>query len=64
MMELTFVPRLGFGFDIEHNDTNIHIIGEDEDEKFLGAYEGLIVKIPFLSIYWGEFEKFDKRALY
>lgn len=63
MMQLTLVPRLGIGFDIEHNDTIIHIVGDDEEEKFLAAYEGVIIKLPFLSIYYGEFGKFDKSAL-
>lgn len=63
MMQFTFIPRLGIGFDIEHNDTIIHIVGDEEEERFLAAYEGLIIKIPFLSIYYGEFGKFEKNAL-
>jgi len=59
MMQLTIVPRLGIGLDIEYNDTIIHIVGDDEEEKFLAAYEGLIIKLPFLSIYYGEFGKFE-----
>jgi hypothetical protein len=62
LMEFFIVPRLGIGFDIEHNDTICHVVGDDE-EKFIGAYEGLIVKLPFVALYWGEFSKFDDKVL-
>jgi hypothetical protein len=64
VMQFSLLPRLGIGFDIEHNDTIIHIIdNEDGKGKILAAYEGIIIKLPFLSIYYGEFAKFDKRVL-
>lgn len=62
-MQLTLLPRLGIGFDIEHNDTIIHIVGDEEEERFLATYEGLIIKLPFLSIYYGEFGEIDKSLI-
>lgn len=56
--------RLGFGFDIEHNDTICHVVSDDDDTNTkLAAYEGLIIKLPFVAIYIGEFSDFDKRLL-
>jgi len=54
--------RLGIGFDIEHNDTVCHVVGDDEG-RFIAAYEGLIIKLPFLSIYIGEFAELDPEVL-
>ncbi len=54
--------RLGIGFDIEHNDTICHVVGDDEG-RFIAAYEGLIIKLPFLSIYIGEFAELDPEVL-
>lgn len=47
--------RFGLGFDIEHNENILHFIGDDEDGAELGAFHGLIVKVPFFSIYIGDF---------
>jgi len=54
--------RLGIGFDIEHND-NIGHVGGDEEGRFIAAYEGLLIKIPFFSIYIGEFSELDDEVL-
>ena len=54
--------RLGMGFDIEHNDNICHVVGDDEG-RFVAAYEGLIIRIPFLSIYIGEFSELDPEVL-
>ena len=54
--------RLGIGFDIEHNDTICHVDGDDEG-RFIAAYEGLIIKLPFFSIYIGEFSELDEEVL-
>jgi len=55
-------PRLGIGLDIEHNETICHVVGDD-DGRFVAAFNGLIVKIPFFSIYFGEFDELDKAVL-
>ncbi len=55
-------PRIGLGFDIEFDDTVCHVV-EDEGKVQMAAYEGIIIKLPFLSIYIGEFREFDKRVL-
>lgn len=52
---ITFKPRLGIGLDIEHNEDIIHMVGTNEEEMFPAAYVGLIIKIPFLSCYIGDF---------
>ena len=54
--------RLGMGFDIEHNDNICHVVGDDEG-RFVAAYEGLIIRIPFFSIYIGEFCELDPEVL-
>ena len=54
--------RLGMGFDIEHNDNICHVVGDDEG-RFVAAYEGLIIRIPFFSIYNGEFSELDPEVL-
>jgi hypothetical protein len=54
--------RLGFGFDIEHNEDICHVVGDD-DGRFVAAFMGLIIKVPFLSIYIGEFTELDPEVL-
>jgi hypothetical protein len=54
--------RLGFGFDIEHNEDICHVVGDD-DGRFVATFQGLIIKVPFLSIYIGEFEELDPEVL-
>ena len=54
--------RLGIGFDIEHNEDVCHVLGDDEG-RFVAAFEGLIIKIPFFSVYIGEFSELDPEVL-
>jgi hypothetical protein len=54
--------RLGIGFDIEHNEDVCHVVGDDEG-RFVAAFEGLIIKIPFFSVYIGEFSELDPEVL-
>ena len=54
--------RLGMGFDIEHNEDICHVVGADEG-RFVAAFEGLILKIPFFSVYIGEFTELDPEVL-
>tara|TARA_R110000782_G_scaffold61862_3_gene127311 strand:- start:118 stop:315 length:198 start_codon:yes stop_codon:yes gene_type:complete len=54
--------RLGIGFDIEHNEDICHVVGDD-DGRFVAAFMGLIIKVPFLSIYIGEFTELDPEVL-
>ena len=61
-MSLHINTRLGIGFDIEHNDNICHVVG-DEEGRFIAAYEGLLIKIPFFSIYIGEFSELDDEVL-
>lgn len=59
---ITVNMRLGIGLDIEHNDNICHVVG-DEEGRFIAAYEGLIIKVPFFSIYIGEFSELDEEVL-
>ena len=49
--------RQGIGFDIEYNDTICHIIDDGGANDKLFSYSGILIKLPFLSIYIGEFEE-------
>ena len=51
--------RQGIGLDIEYSDDIIHIVGYNEEEQYLAAFLGIIIKLPFLSVYIGEFEPLD-----
>jgi len=63
-MRLIINLRQGFGFDIEYNDDICHIVEEeDTGEKFMVAFNGAIVKLPFIKIYWGEFEEVTDELL-
>jgi hypothetical protein len=52
-------PRFGFGFDVEHNEDIIYRVHfEDEDgEESMGllCYNGFIMKLPFCTVYVGDF---------
>lgn len=48
-------PRLGFGFDIEHNEINRYRIEDDDGKEVTVCFIGLIIKIPFLMLLIGEF---------
>ena len=61
-MSIHINTRLGMGFDIEHNEDICHVVG-DEEGRFVAAYEGLIIKLPFFSIYIGEFSELDPEVL-
>ena len=49
--------RQGIGLDIEFNDTICHIIDDGGANDKLFSYSGILLKLPFLSIYIGEFEE-------
>jgi len=67
-MRIVLHFRNGFGFDIEHNEDIIHVISvEDEngnEEKTLGGFVGIIVRLPLLAIYIGEFSEVDEEVFY
>jgi hypothetical protein len=48
-------PRLGIGFDIEHNEINRYRIEDDDGKEVTVCFIGLIIKIPFLMLLIGEF---------
>lgn len=52
---IVFNVRLGIGFDIEHNTDICHIIEYEDGEETIMAFEGLLLKFPFFSIYIGDF---------
>jgi hypothetical protein len=52
--------RLGIGFDIEYNETLCHILADDDsDSEAVVGYNGILIKIPFFSIYLGDFFTLD-----
>jgi hypothetical protein len=52
--------RQGIGLDIEYNENICHIIDDGSDVDKLYAYQGVLIKLPFISIYIGEFEEIGK----
>lgn len=57
---ITINTRFGLGLDIEHNENIIHLVGESEEDAEPAAFAGLIIKVPFLSIYIGDFYELEK----
>jgi hypothetical protein len=49
--------RQGIGFDIEYNDDICHIVDTGEKHETLHSYNGIIILLPFLKIYFGEFDQ-------
>jgi hypothetical protein len=47
--------RQGIGLDIEYNDDICHRVAYEEDEEGLLMFMGILLKIPFFTIYIGEF---------
>lgn len=53
---ITLNPRLGIGLDIEYNEDICHIVAfGDSDKEEVLAFMGIIIKLPFVSIYIGDF---------
>ena len=51
-------PRQGIGFDIEYSEDVIHRVHTEEGDELL-AYNGAIIRLPFILIYWGDFFDMD-----
>lgn len=51
---ILFNLRQGIGLDIEYNEDIQHTLS-DGDKDWSVAFEGIIIKLPFISIYIGTF---------
>jgi hypothetical protein len=49
--------RQGIGFDIEYNEDICHIVDTGERHDILHAYSGIIILLPFIKIYLGQFDQ-------
>jgi hypothetical protein len=49
--------RQGIGFDIEYNEDICHIVDTGEIHDTLHAYSGIIILLPFIKIYLGQFDQ-------
>jgi hypothetical protein len=49
--------RQGIGFDIEYNEDICHIVDTGEKHETLHSYNGIIILLPFIKIYFGEFDQ-------
>jgi hypothetical protein len=49
--------RQGIGLDIEYNENICHIIDDGGPYDKLFSYCGILIKLPFISIYIGEFDE-------
>lgn len=69
-MTVRFNTRLGIGFDIEHNEVNCYHVRLSDGQEGIIQFDGLIIKVPFLSIEIGnyyevtEFEESEGRTLH
>ena len=65
-MEIVIRPRLGIGFDIEHNEEicyRAHVVEENGKQRdALLCYIGIIIKLPFVTVYIGEFHDESEMA--
>lgn len=52
--------RHGIGLDIEYSDDAFYPITIDNERTELGNYQGVVIKIPFFSIYIGDFYQLDE----
>jgi hypothetical protein len=51
--------RLGIGLDIEFNEDILHLVDVGDKENILLAYSGILINLPFLKIYIGEFDEME-----
>ena len=54
-MEIAIRSRLGIGLDIEHNEEICYRVHYEDGTEGLVAYQGIIISIPFFTIYIGNF---------
>ena len=47
--------RTGIGFDIEHSEDIFHLVDVGEEDLKLVSYVGILIKIPFVTVYIGNF---------
>ncbi len=47
--------RQGIGLDVEYNEDICHIIQDDKGNEDFVAFQGALIKIPFFTIYIGDF---------
>ena len=57
-MSVVFHVRQGIGLNIEYNEDICHIVNNGEKEDFV-AFQGILIKIPFFTIYIGDFFELD-----
>jgi len=51
---IMFKFRQGIGFDIEYNEDICHIVTNGEEENVV-AFAGVLIKLPFITGYIGDF---------
>ena len=51
---IMFKFRQGLGFDIEYNEDICHIVTNGEEENVV-AFAGVLIKLPFVTTYIGDF---------
>lgn len=57
---LLFKLRQGIGLDIEYNEDICHLVADPEtDDIRLIMFAGILIKIPFFTIYFGDFFEGD-----
>lgn len=59
-MEFAIRSRLGIGLDIQHNEDICYRVHYEDGSEGLVAYQGIIILIPFFTIYIGEFIQLEE----
>jgi len=56
-MTIVINLRLGIGLDIEFNEDILHLVDTGDEKDLLLAYSGILIHLPFIKIYIGEFDE-------
>lgn len=52
--------RQGVGLDIEFNEDICHLVDMGGEDLVLFAYTGILINLPFIKIYIGDFVPFEE----
>lgn len=59
---IMFTLRQGIGLDIEYNEDICHIVTNGTEENVV-AFAGVLIKLPFITIYMGDFYDLEEEPV-